>query len=163
MELFNAEKLNQIRDILLQKKETVAVAESVTSGFIQLALSQPPNATEFFEGGLTAFNLGQKARHLEVSPILADSCDSVSEEVAAQMAMKINKSFMSTYGISITGYATCVPQKNINSLYAYVAISYRGEIVHSEKIIADKKDEGLVCQLYYTQKIIAIFLNHLKK
>lgn len=35
--------------------ETVAVAESVTSGMLQLAFSQMPNASMFYKGGMTAF------------------------------------------------------------------------------------------------------------
>ena len=54
MNLFNDTTLSKIRNILLERNETVAVAESVTSGLIQFALSQPRNVSDFFEGGVTA-------------------------------------------------------------------------------------------------------------
>ena len=68
MHLFDNTTLNKIKNILLQRQETVSVSESVTSGLIQFALSQPSNASGFFEGGLTVYNIGQKAKHLNIPP-----------------------------------------------------------------------------------------------
>ncbi len=69
MELFDLKKLKKIHDTLARKKETIAVAESVTAGLLQVALAQAENASEFFQGGITVYNLGQKFRHLGVEPI----------------------------------------------------------------------------------------------
>lgn len=162
-DLFNIEQLNEIRDILINRKETMSVAESVTSGFIQLGLSQPPNASLFFEGGLTVYNVGQKAKHLNVSPIVAIDCDSVSELISEQMALNVSSSFMSNFGLAITGYATLVSDDKIDSLYAYISISYEGEIIQTKKITAEKNMEGLDCQLFYANKMYELFLKQLQK
>jgi nicotinamide-nucleotide amidase len=52
--------------LLMKKKNTIAVAESVTSGNIQAVLSLAKDATAFFQGGITVYNIGQKCRHLLV-------------------------------------------------------------------------------------------------
>src|SRR5688572_23353288 len=109
---------DRLRDLLLERKQTVAVAESVTAGHLQVAFSMAERASEFFQGGITTYNLGQKARHLHVDPIHALSCDSVSEIVAAQMANHVTRLFMSDWGIAITGYASQVPEENIYDLFA---------------------------------------------
>ena len=164
MNLFNDTTLSKIRNILLERNETVAVAESVTSGLIQFALSQTRNVSDFFEGGVTAYNVGQEAKQLNVSPILALSCDSISVEVSEKMALQVSQHFMSTYGLAITGYATLAHENKSNTLYAFVSIAYENKVVFSERIEAGKNiEEGFNCQLYFTQKLLDLFLDILQK
>ena len=106
---FDRQVLNAVADILQQKKESVALAESVTSGLLQLAFSLPDGAMNYFQGGITAYNLGQKSRLLLVDPIHADLCNSVSELVAIQMARQVRIHFTSDWGIAITGLPVAEP------------------------------------------------------
>lgn len=50
--------LKSIQKQLVNRKETLAVVESVTAGSLQAAFSLAENATEFFQGGLTVYNIG---------------------------------------------------------------------------------------------------------
>ncbi len=163
MHLFDNTTLNKIKNILLQRQETVSVSESVTSGLIQFALSQPSNASGFFEGGLTVYNIGQKAKHLNIPPILALSCDSVSKEVSEKMALNVAQSYMSTYGIAITGYATLSPENKLKNLYAFVSIVCKNKVIYKGVIQADREMEGFKCQLFFTQKVLDLFLEQLQK
>jgi nicotinamide-nucleotide amidase len=54
------ELLRTLGRSLAGKKETIAVAESVTAGQLQTMFSLAPEASCFFEGGLTVYNLEQK-------------------------------------------------------------------------------------------------------
>ncbi len=47
--------------------ETISIAESVTSGCLQLAFSQMPNASLFYNGGITAYTLPEKVKLLKVN------------------------------------------------------------------------------------------------
>src|SRR6476620_12739353 len=114
--MFNKDSLNEIGEILRNKKQSVAVAESVTSGLLQAALSNAKDAACFFQGGITAYNVGQKCRHLLVEPLHAIANDSVSEKVAKDLANNVCNLFTSNYGIGIVGYAATMPEKNIHSL-----------------------------------------------
>ena len=89
MELFDKKILETVGKKLLRKKQTVAVAESVTSGLLQLAFSSIQDAVKFFQGGVTVYNLGQKYKHLKVEPIHALSVNCVSQQVANEMAFHI--------------------------------------------------------------------------
>jgi nicotinamide-nucleotide amidase len=62
--------IQSIGNILIERQQTVAVAESVTSGHIQSTLSTAADAARFFQGGITTYNLGQKSRHLHVEPFM---------------------------------------------------------------------------------------------
>ena len=68
--------------LLIKKKNTIAVAESVTAGNLQAVFSLAKDATAFFQGGITAYNIGQKCRHLLVEPthaINATACLKLSQ------------------------------------------------------------------------------------
>ena len=153
--MFDEKVIQKIKDQLIKKEETIAVAESVTAGFLQAALASAENASSFFQGGLTAYNLGQKCRHLNVNPIHAQSCNCVSEKMAVDMAQNIMHSFTSNWGIGITGYATIVPESH-NELFAYYAIVYNGGVLSAKEIKVDKnKTPGQEVQLYYVDAVLA--------
>jgi nicotinamide-nucleotide amidase len=134
------EPLQKVRDYMLSHHETIAVAESVTSGHIQAALSTASDAAKFYQGGITTYNLGQKARHLLIDPIHADACNCVSEQIAIKMALQVCQLFSSNWGIGITGYAAPVPECNIDTIFCFYAIVYNGSVIHSGKITSDQKD-----------------------
>lgn len=136
----NTGLINKAGGLLQKKGATVAVAESVTSGNLQVIFSLAKNATLFFQGGMTAYNIGQKCRHLMVEPTHAIECNCVPQKVSEQMASGICVLFTSDYGIGITGYASAVSEQNIEQLYAWVAITKGNKIIGSKKIIASEKN-----------------------
>jgi PncC family amidohydrolase len=160
-DLFDKEAIESIRSYLLKKQENIAIAESVTSGFIQAAFSTAEEASQFYQGGITAYNIGQKYRHLNIEPIHALACNCVSEKIAQDMAVYVCDLFHSDWGIGITGYAVPVPESD-NKLYAYYAIASKNKIVAAEKIVA-KKDESVKIQLLYTNKILADLARYMDK
>lgn len=160
---YNFAKIELIRETLIQNKKTLAVAESVTSGHLQVAFSQAKNASDFFQGGITVYNYGQKCRHLHIEPIHALQCNCVSQEVARQMTLGVVKMFSSDYGIAITGYASKVPEQGITELYAFAAISFKENIFCSEKLIPFAPGEGMNIQIDYTNQILELFEKNLKR
>jgi PncC family amidohydrolase len=159
--LYDLEKLKMIKEELVRNRKTLAVAESVTAGHLQAAFSAAMEAAKFFQGGITAYNAGQKCRLLNVEPIYALEANCVCKEVANTMAIEVNKTFISNYGIGITDYATLQPEMNVNSLYAYYAVANGGDILISKKITTSKED-AVEVQLDYTMQILDSFLTLLK-
>ena len=152
---FNDEKIRLIKDFLLQHHQTVAVAESVTSGLLQFALATADDAIHFYQGGITAYNIGQKTRQLHIEPIHATACNCADDKVAEEMAIHVTRKFSSHWGISITGYATPVPESD-HQLFAYYAITHEGKVMVSGKMEA-KKAKAQEVQLYYVNTILDIF------
>jgi nicotinamide-nucleotide amidase len=83
----------------------LAVAESMTAGRLQALIAAESGASEFFLGGITAYTLEQKVRHLGVSRELAAPVDCVSAEVAWQMARGACALFGADVAVATTGYA----------------------------------------------------------
>jgi len=152
MELFDLDKLAKVHDYLVKKKETIAVAESVTAGLLQTAISQAEFASDFYQGGITVYNLGQKYRHLKVEPIHAHKVNCVSEKVTAEMALEVCNLFNSQWGIGVTGYANPVPDSN-NKVFAFYAIAHHNKIVGKGKL-TPKKDEPFDLQVYYVRAVL---------
>jgi PncC family amidohydrolase len=149
-------KANTIRSLLAERHETLAVAESVTAGYVQAILSSAEEATFFFQGGITTYNLGQKCKHLQIDPIEALKSNCVSAKVALQMSIGVQKLFMSDYGIAITGYAAPLPEKGIHDIFAFVAATYKGEVLTLEKITSDKQAAPAI-QVDYAEQVLQIF------
>lgn len=144
-----------IREHLLRNKKTVAVAESVTAGLLQFALAGAEDAAQFFQGGITAYNLGQKYRHLHVEPIHAAQCDCVDEQVAIEMAVNVCRLFGSQWGLSITGYATPVPESG-NELYAWYAIAHGDELLLAQQLHASSGSPAAVQEWYADMALTAL-------
>jgi PncC family amidohydrolase len=159
--MLNKEAIEAIKRKLLEKKQTIAVVESVTAGLLTHALASAVDASKFFQGGLTPYNIGQKCRHLNINPIHAIECDCVSQKMAENMATECCRFFTSDWGISITGYASPTPQSN-NKLYAFFAIAFGGEVLVSEKIESEENAPYEV-QLYYRDKVIGALLSRLNR
>jgi nicotinamide-nucleotide amidase len=153
MNTFNKKHLEYIGKTLIKKKETIAVAESVTSGVLQFALSSIVDASQFFQGGLTAYNLGQKFKHLLVEPLHAQSVNCVSQRVATEMALGISQLYSSDWGIGITGYASPVPESG-NKLFAFYSIVYRKKIKGFGKITPRKASPSQI-QAHYVNVILS--------
>ena len=117
MEIFKDEAtqnaLRKLCDYCLDHNYKIAVAESVTSGLLQLMLSCCPNAGLFFAGGITAYSCMQKFKQLGISDSGCLASNGVSEKISENMALHICKKFNSELGLSITGFASPIPEKGV--------------------------------------------------
>jgi PncC family amidohydrolase len=158
--MYNYKELSEIKDYMISHGHTIAVAESVTAGHLQAALSLPSDATKFFQGGITAYNLGQKCRHLHINPIHAANCNSVSEIIADEMALGAVDLFSSDWAIGITGYASPYPEWGVTDLFALYSIAFRDKVVGRGKVESD--DQGLFeVQVSFACQVLERFTAHL--
>jgi PncC family amidohydrolase len=159
--IYNEEAINAVKDILIEREETIAAAESVTAGHLQAAFSAGVDASKYFQGGITAYNIGQKARHLHIDPILGEKVNCVAAKIADTMAIEVSKMFSSDYGIGITGYASVVPECEKEGLFAYFSLAYRGQIVVADKLYAPEQLPYKV-QIEYAKQVINKIRQHLE-
>ena len=98
--------MNELKNLMLRApRVTLAVAESVTCGQVQARVGAISGASEFFLGGITAYTLDEKVRHLGVERATAAAVNSVSAAVAEQMARGACRLFGSDLALATTGYA----------------------------------------------------------
>jgi len=117
--------VSELKDLLLRPPRlTLAVAESITCGHLQTAIGAVSGASEFFLGGLTAYTIPQKLRHLGVDRMTAETVNAVSSEVAEQMARGACTFFGSDLALATTGYAEPAPAHNAATPVAYWALAH---------------------------------------
>ncbi|MGV3768333.1 MAG: CinA family protein [Chitinophagaceae bacterium] len=148
--------LETLAQLFKDREETIAAAESVTAGLVQFNLSGMPEASVVFNGGITAYNLEQKTRHLKVDPVHAARVNCVSERVAVEMAAEVAAVFDAAWGIGITGYAAPVPESD-NRLFAYYAIVHRQQLLDSG-ILNGVEGQPVKLQAYYTHALLVRLL-----
>lgn len=159
---FHKNLLEYIGQSLMTADETIAVAESVTSGCLQLALSQMPNASLVYKGGMTAYALPIKVKLLGVDKEEAEKCDCVSENIVETMALNVAKLYETDWSIATTGY--CTPIRNSSyKIFAFFSFSYKGEIIYTGKLELHPKTQALNAQLYYTEFILGCFKTEINK
>jgi len=105
---------------------TLAAAESLTCGLVQARVGEVSGASNFFRGGITAYSLDQKVRHLGVERAAARRVNCVSAEVARQMAVGACRLFETDLGVATTGYAEPAPADGVTVPFAWWAIAQRG-------------------------------------
>lgn len=151
--VFDKKLIDSIGSKFKDNNNSIAVAESVTGGLLQAAFSNANSASLFFQGGMTAYNIGQKCRHLLIEPLHAMECNCVSQKIAVEMSKNVCQLFLSDYGIGITGYAVRMPEKDVHDLFAFYAITSKDKILQQGKIVADV-EEGLDAQLFYVNDVL---------
>jgi nicotinamide-nucleotide amidase len=116
----------ELKSLLLQKPRlTLAAAESMTCGRVQAKVGEISGASEFFLGGLTAYSLEQKVRHLEVNRAAAKRVNCVSADVALEMARGVCRLFGSDLGVATTGYAEPSAAEGVTAPLAWWALAHR--------------------------------------
>ncbi len=91
--------------LLDEKRQTLAVAESLTAGLIGDRLATVPGASAWFRGGIIAYHNDVKASLLNVPRELLDSRGPVCAEVAEAMAQGCRARLGTDLAISATGVA----------------------------------------------------------
>jgi len=102
----NEEKIeNIVSRLLIEKKYTVATAESCTGGMIASTLINYPGISEVFLEGAVTYSNEAKHKRLGVKNETLDAYGAVSEETAQEMAIGVTKMAQSNVGIVTTGIA----------------------------------------------------------
>ena len=94
-----------VLDLLRQRGQTLAVAESCTGGGLGAALAAVPGASDVFLGGVIAYANAVKERLLGVPPELLAVHGAVSDPVAQAMAEGGRRATGATWAIAVTGIA----------------------------------------------------------
>ena len=119
---FSLEK--EIGNTLVDKKQTLATAESFTGGYIASMITSVPGSSQYYKGSIVSYTADLKISELGVSKDLIKTHSVVSAEVAEAMALGIQKKYNTDYAIATTGNAgptTDNTDKTIGDVYIAIA------------------------------------------
>jgi nicotinamide-nucleotide amidase len=96
---------SEVAVLLIDKKITVAVAESCTGGALCQALTDIPGSSAWFDRGFISYSNQAKIDILKVSPALLEQNGAVSFEAARAMVDGVHGQSNAELAIAITGIA----------------------------------------------------------
>jgi nicotinamide-nucleotide amidase len=108
---------------LIERRETVAVVESLTGGLLAATLVTVPGVGAVFRGGLVVYATDLKATLAGVPEELLDERGPVDPDVAAALARGGRERCRADWGLSTTGVAGPDPQNGVPVGTVYVAVS----------------------------------------
>jgi nicotinamide-nucleotide amidase len=110
--------------LLLEKRKTVATAESCTGGTLAGRITNVAGSSAVFGTGVVTYANEAKVDLLKVPQALLGAFGAVSSEVAKSMAERVRELADSDYGISVTGIAGPgggSPEKPVGLVYIGLA------------------------------------------
>ena len=94
-----------IGNLLRERKQTLATAESCTAGLLAGKITSVAGSSDYFERGVVTYSNRSKVELLGVPQRYLDEFGAVSEEVAMAMAVGTREKAGTDYGAAITGVA----------------------------------------------------------
>lgn len=114
----------RVGDVLRERGESVASAESCTGGLIGSLLTDVPGSSDYFDRGYVTYSYEAKLAELGVAREVLDAEGAVSGPVARQMARGARDAAGVTGGVATTGVAGPTggsDEKPVGTVYVAVA------------------------------------------
>ncbi len=95
----------EIVRLLTARKQTLALAESCTGGYIAHRVTNVPGASAVFLAGFVTYSNRAKEKFLGVGSVTLEQNGAVSESVAREMAEGARRVSGTDYAVAVTGIA----------------------------------------------------------
>lgn len=129
---------------LVEKKKTLAVAESCTGGLIVKMITDVPGSSRYFTYGWVTYSNESKVSELGVKKELIEKFGAVSSEVAQAMAEGAKRKSGSDFAIAVTGIAGPdggSEQKPVGLVYISIASP---DGINTEKFLFGPRDRDFI-------------------
>ncbi len=92
-----------VAKLLLQKKATLATAESCTGGYLAHLITAMPGSSAYFKGAVVSYSNEIKEKLLQVSPDTLATEGAVSENTVRQMVAGALQALNTDYAVAVSG------------------------------------------------------------
>ena len=116
--------------LLLEKKYTLALAESCTGGLISRRITRVSGCSAYYLGGAVTYANEAKVNFLGVEPMTLERYGAVSEQTSLEMSRGIRERTGATIALSVTGIAGPSggsPEKPVGTVWMSIAQADRHE------------------------------------
>jgi nicotinamide-nucleotide amidase len=117
------ELLVSIINMLRERNETVATAESLTAGLVCAALTEVPGASAVVRGGLVAYATELKTVLAGVPKRDLRERGAVHPAIATELASGARQRCRATWGLGLTGVAGPDPQDGVEPGVVYIVLA----------------------------------------
>jgi len=96
---------SKVGELLRQRRESLALAESCTGGLIAAAMTTVAGSSEYVWGGAVVYSAAAKQTMLGLDETILDEHGTVSRETTAALATEAKRISGATHGLAVTGWA----------------------------------------------------------
>jgi nicotinamide-nucleotide amidase len=131
-----------VHDLLVSRRETLAVAESLTGGWISKRFTDVSGSSAYLLGDVVAYADETKVQLLGVQRDTLEQFGAVSEETCTEMAHGIRHRLGASYGLATTGIAgpTGGTAKKPVGL-TYIGVSWDGGCLVKRQVYLGTRDD----------------------
>ena len=97
--------IKAVSSLLKKNKKTIAVAESITGGYLSNLLTKLPGSSQTFKLGIVVYSNRAKNKLLKIPLSLAEKYNGVSPKITKKLAENLLNLIGSDYAIAVTGFA----------------------------------------------------------
>ena len=119
----DAEPGERLVELLIQRGESLACAESLTAGLVAATVADTPGASAVLLGGVVAYAPRIKTSLLGVPAELIAQVGTVDPDVAIALAEGVRTRLAATWGLATTGVAGPVPAEGKPAGTVHVAVA----------------------------------------
>ncbi len=145
--------------LLFESGQTLAVAESCTSGMIGMRITSVPGSSRYFLGGIMCYSNEVKERLCGVPNRLLAEHGAVSERVAEALALGVRNALGSSVGLSVTGIAGPdggTSEKPVGLVFVGIADGSR--VMHLRRIVPGDRETIRERTTYFALSSLRRFL-----
>lgn len=103
--IFNVAQMQELQDILRERKETITTAESCTGGLIASMITELSGSSDIFHGSIVSYSNEVKMQELNVKKEHLEKFGAVSVPVVEDMLDGIKAKFKAEWAIAVSGVA----------------------------------------------------------
>ena len=123
----------KVGQLLMEKNQTLALAESCTGGLISHRITRIAGSSAYYYGGAVTYSNEAKVKFLGVKPATLEKYGAVSEQTALEMSRGIREKTGASVGLSVTGIAGPsggTPEKPVGTVWISLARRNNHEARH---------------------------------
>lgn len=134
-----------VSELLRERKQTLALAESCTGGYIAHLFTSIAGASDIIKGGIVSYTNEAKHNFLDVDNKLFETVGAVSKECVEQMASNARKKFKSDFAIAVSGIAGPTggtPEKPVGTVW--IAVADKEKTLALKFLFGDTRQRNIV-------------------
>jgi nicotinamide-nucleotide amidase len=134
-----------VSGLLRERKQTLAIAESCTGGYISSLFTAIPGASDIFKGAIVPYTNAAKTELLGVDRAIFEKAGAVSRECVEQLASNTLEKFNSDYAIAISGVAGPSggsAEKPVGTVW--IAVAGKEKVMAIKFLFGDNRERNIV-------------------
>jgi nicotinamide-nucleotide amidase len=135
----------RVGDLLRDREETLAIAESCTGGLLGSRVTDVPGSSAYFDRSVVTYSYAAKQQLLAVTRETLEEHGAVSEPVAGEMARGIRDTAGVDWGIATTGIAGPTGGSEdtpVGTVYIGIAHATPWDTGDSESVVSHYEFDG---------------------